>query len=78
MRFPNIRAGSREQVEGWFWLLVFLGVMSDLLYLGWLLVRTSAIRANAMPFVSAKEKAPHPTTNAGQDVLAQTSVSYVR
>ena len=39
MRFPNIRAGSREQVEGWFWLLVFLGVMSDLLYLGWLLVR---------------------------------------
>jgi hypothetical protein len=40
MRFPNIRAVSREQVEEWFWRLVFLGVVCDFLYLGWLLLRT--------------------------------------
>ena len=40
MRFPSIRAVRREQAEEWFWRVVFLGVVCDFLYLGWLAIRS--------------------------------------
>ena len=40
MRFPSIPVVRREQAQEWFWRLVFVGVVCDFLYLGWLAVRS--------------------------------------
>ena len=40
MNFSSIRAAAKtHRVEEWFWRVVFVGVVCDFLYLGWLALR---------------------------------------
>jgi len=41
MRLSSIRAAAKtHRAEEWFWRLVFAGVVADLLYVGWLVLRS--------------------------------------
>jgi len=41
MNLSSIRAVAKtHRVEEWFWRLVFAGVVADLLYVGWLVLRS--------------------------------------
>jgi len=40
MKLPSRASAKTHWAEEWFWRLVFAGVVADLLYVGWLVLRS--------------------------------------